>query len=201
MAELDRPRIAAAALRVADERGASGFTMRAVAEALGVTPMALYHHVADKAGLVALAVDAAICESPLPPPTGFWQDDLWEVARWVRDNSRAHPAIGRLRMTHQVWTPSIFPMSERWVSVWQQSGLPLDQALTAASVSSIAVIGLVEAEAGLEHLDPPPAEMLAMMPNARLLFCVARDREAGFELAVRSLIEGLHARLTVSPDG
>ena len=81
--ELDAARIAAAALAVADAQGAGGFTMRAVAEALGVTPMALYHHVEDKAALAALLVDAAIRQHPLPPPTGVWRDDLWTIARWT----------------------------------------------------------------------------------------------------------------------
>ena len=107
MAELTLKRIAEASLAVADEQGASGFTMRAVADHLGVTPMALYHHVTDKAGLVAVLVDEAIAERPLPAPTGIWQDDLWEVARWMRESTLAHPAVGRLRSAYHVWTRSI----------------------------------------------------------------------------------------------
>src|SRR5690348_5983574 len=121
----DLDNIAAAAMRVADERGAVGFTMRAVAEELGVTAMALYHHVPDKAGLVALIVDASIAEHPLPPPTGVWRAELWELALWMRRSMLDHPAVGKLRHAYRVWTPSIFPMTERWLSVWQQSGLPL----------------------------------------------------------------------------
>jgi len=64
----------------------------------------------------------------------------------------------------------------------------------------MAVIGLVEAEGALENMEPPPEEMLAMLPNARLAFSVRHDNDAGFELAVRSLIEGLHARLKVEPE-
>src|SRR6476660_10057935 len=124
-------------MRVMDERGAEGFTLRAVADELGVTPMALYHHVPDKAGLVALLVEAAIREQELPPPTGNWRDDLWEVARWMRDSVRAHPALGQLRRRYRVWTPSMLPMAERWLSVWQQSGLDVEQASLAAVTSSM----------------------------------------------------------------
>ena len=126
MAEFTREQIAEAALAVADERGAAGFTMRAVAETIGVTPMALYHHVEDKAALVALVVDASIAENPLPPPTGSWQEDLLAMARWTRETTLAHPAVARLRGAHNVWTPSIFPMTERWLGIWQQSGLELN---------------------------------------------------------------------------
>ncbi len=196
MAELTLQRIAAAALAVADEEGASGFTMRAVADAVGVTPMALYHHVEDKAALVALLVDAAISERPLPPPTGSWRDDLWAMACWMRESTVAHPAVARLRSDYRVWTSSIFPMTERWLSVWQQSGLELDSALLAASASSTAIIGFVEAELGLHELQLPNDTQLASFPNARLVFHLERDGDREFELVVRSVIEGVHARLT-----
>jgi AcrR family transcriptional regulator len=198
MAELTMQRIAAAALSVADERGASGFTMRAVADAVGVTPMALYHHVEDKAALVALLVDAAISERPLPPPTGSWREDLWEMACWMRESTMVHPAVARLRNKYRVWTASIFPMTERWLSVWQQSGLAFDAALLAASASSTAIIGFVEAELNLEELELPDERQLAPFPNARLTFHLERDGAREFELVVRSVIEGVHARLTAN---
>ena len=196
MAELTMQRIARAALDVADERGAAGFTMRSVAESLDVTPMALYHHVEDKAGLVALLVDAVVSERPLPPPTGSWQDDLWEVARWMREITLAHPAVARLRSEHRVWTASILPVTERWVSVWQQSGLDLESALIAASASSTAIIGSVEAEQLVQNADLPDDSLLWPFPSARLLLRRARQGDAEFELVVRSVIEGVHARLS-----
>jgi AcrR family transcriptional regulator len=195
MTELTMQRLAAAALSVADEHDVSGFTMRAVAEAVGVTPMALYHHVEDKAALVALLVDAAIAERPLPPPTGSWREDLWEMACWMRETTLVHPAVARLRRHYRVWTKSIFPMTERWLSVWQQSGLEFDTALLAASASSTAIIGFVEAELRLEELELPDDSQLASFPNARLAFHLERDSDREFELVVRSVIEGLHSEL------
>ncbi len=196
MAELTRERIAQAALDVADELGAARFTMRAVADSLGVTPMALYHHVEDKAALVALLVDAVISERPLPPPTGSWHDDLWEMAWWMRESTLTHPAVARLRRDHRVWTTSVFPMTERWLSLWQQSGLEFTDALLAASASSTAIIGFVEAELHLEDMEIPNDSQLASFPNARLAFHLERDGATEFELVVRSVIEGVHTQLT-----
>ncbi len=201
IAELDRERIAAAALAVADAGGIEGFTMRAVADALGVTPMALYHHVADKAALAALLVDAAISEHPLPEPTGAWRDDLWTIARWTRESRRAHPAVVRIRRAYHVWTNASLQMTERWLSLWQQSGLALDDALTAATTSSMAIVGLVEEEAMFQEMARPEAAALSWLPNARLMFNARRNRDAAFELAVRALIDGLCARLTGSEAG
>ena len=166
MAELTPARIARAALEVADEQGASGFSMRLVAERLGVTPMALYHHVDDKAALVALLVDEVIAETPLPSTTGKWRDDLFALALWMRQAALAHPAVGRLRNDYQVWTPSIFPMTERWLSVWQQSGLSLDAAMSASSASATAIIGFVEQEM-IQGQTEPPDEQHALVVSQR----------------------------------
>ncbi len=195
VAELTVERIAQESLRVVDEHGVSGFTMRAVAERLGVTPMALYHHVDDKAGLVALLVDEVIRGQTLPAPTGAWRDDLWELAHWMREVTRAHPAVGKLRNDYDVWTSAIFPMTERWLSVWQQSGLDLDAAMFAAAASSTAIIGFVEQELIQETSTPPTDAVLASFPNARFAFSVERDVAKEFELVVRALIEGLFTSL------
>jgi len=45
-------RIAAAARRLLDEEGIDAVTMRRVAEAVGITPMAIYRHFPDRAGLL-----------------------------------------------------------------------------------------------------------------------------------------------------
>lgn len=200
MADLTRARIADAALRVADELGADRFTMRAVAERLGVTPMALYHHVEDKAALVGLVVDAVIEGRPLPPPSGSWREDLWEMARWMRAVTLTHPAVSRLRNKHHVWTASVFPMTERWISVWQQSDLELRDALLAASATSSTIIGFVEQELTLQELAPPDPSMLALFPSARMAFAPKRDGNREFELVVRSVIDGVHSRLSWPPE-
>jgi AcrR family transcriptional regulator len=196
MGDLDTDRIAAAALAVADERGVDGFTMRAVADDLGVTPMALYHHVADKAALVALVVDKVINEQPLPPPSGEWQEDLWQMARWMRTSTIAHPNVSHLRRIHKVWTPNVLPMTERWFSVWQQSGLEFDDAMLAAATSSMAIVGLVEEEQLFREMVHPDERLLDWLPNTRHAFHRTPDRDDEFELVVRSIIEGIHSRLT-----
>jgi AcrR family transcriptional regulator len=199
LAELDAEAIAAAALQVSDEHGPAGLTMRAVAERLGVTPMALYHHVRDKAALVALMVNLAIRELELPAPTGDWREDMVTMAHWMRDATHAHPALMHLRREHRVWTPSILPMTERWAALWQQSGLGLEDAMLAAAVTSLAVIGSVESELIAPAMDRPTDGDLAMFPSARLMLTGRVDPEVAFELLVRSVIDGVHSRLSDRP--
>jgi AcrR family transcriptional regulator len=197
MAELDKDRIATAALRVANKHGVEGFTMRAVAEALDVTPMALYHHVQDKAALVTLIVDTAIRKHPFPHTTGIWQDDLLAVARWTRQGMVQHPVVAQLRRLYNVWTPSMLQLTERWLIIWQQSGLELQDAMLAASTSSMAINGLVKEEMLYRTLKFPDEKTLAWLPHVRRMFAAKPNRDAQFDLVVQSLIEGLHARLNV----
>jgi len=195
MADLDKGRIARAATAVADRAGPSGFTMKAVADELGVTPTALYRHVADKRDLVSLLVDATVTEYPLPEPTGDWRDDLWLLAATIRRSTLAHPTVSELARGHQIWSSSVLPITERWMSLWNQSGLPLDVALRGAVTTSLAIAGIVREELGLRHMQRPTEEALTWVPNARRAFRLDRDRDADFELIVRSLVDGVHARL------
>ena len=50
-------RIAAAARRLLDKEGAEAVTMRRVAQAVGITPMAIYRHYPDRAGLLNALAD------------------------------------------------------------------------------------------------------------------------------------------------
>jgi AcrR family transcriptional regulator len=165
MAALDVDSIVAVALRLSDERGAGAVTMRAVANELGVSPMALYHHVDGKAGLVGLLVDAVINERPLPESTGEWQEDLVQMAWWMRQLSHAHPAVAELHRQRQVWPSSILPVTERWMSLWQQSGLPLSDALYAATTTSVAIIGLVDAQLLFQNFIGPDESQLRRAPK------------------------------------
>jgi hypothetical protein len=159
------------------------------------TPMALYHHVQDKAALAALVVDPAIRERPLSPPKGVWQEDLWEMARWTRNSTLAHPALPHLRRAYRVWTPAVLSFTQSWLGLWQQSGLHLEKAILAAKTRSLAIGGLVDEEAIRREVVDPDGATLRLLPNARLLFKSKLDREVVFELAVRSLVQGLHTRL------
>ena len=146
---------------MADERGAGGFTMRAVAEALDVTPMALYYHVADKTALVGSSSTRSSVRSRCPAETGDWRDDLWEMARWMRQIAAAHPAVSQLRRHYRVWTPAVLPMTERWFRVWQQQrSRPRESAVRAAAASSLAIVGLAAEEGRFDEMELPDEAQL-----------------------------------------
>jgi TetR/AcrR family tetracycline transcriptional repressor len=199
LASLDKEKITATALALLDKRGLSAFTIRALAVALGVSPMALYHHVHNKAELAALVVDASLHQHPLAIPTGNWREDLWAMARWTREMALAHPAVQEVRRTYRIYTKHILLMADRWLSLWQQSGLDLKSAVVAATTSSMAIGGLVVEESVFRELDLPDPASTAHLPNARLLLQTRYNTELMFERGVRAIIDGLHARLMLEP--
>jgi AcrR family transcriptional regulator len=103
-AEWSREQIVRAALAIAEADGLAATTTRRVAARLGTGSASLYRHVANRAALIDLMVDAALDEYEPPVPTGDWRADL--VAEhmqrvrylrsrpWLVDASIERPPIG-----------------------------------------------------------------------------------------------------------
>ncbi len=82
---LDRDAIVAQAVAFADERGTDALSMRKLAAELGYEVMSLYNHVANKAEVLALMVDAVAAEIPAPDP----DDDPLVAVRTLAIDTRA----------------------------------------------------------------------------------------------------------------
>jgi len=65
---LRRERVLRGAVEVADAAGVGSLTMRSLAQHLGVKPMALYDHVANKSEILDGIVDLVFGEIELPSP-------------------------------------------------------------------------------------------------------------------------------------
>jgi AcrR family transcriptional regulator len=92
---LSRQRVVLAAIQHADGAGLEGLTMRHVAKALGVAPMALYRHVASRDDLIDAMVDVVFGEIVLPLGGAGWKPAMRERALSLRDALARHRwAIG-----------------------------------------------------------------------------------------------------------
>jgi AcrR family transcriptional regulator len=90
-----RDRVLQAAMEHADEGGLEAFTMRRLAHVLGVAPMSLYRHVANKDDLVDGIVDLVFGEIDLPARGADWKSAMRQRAVSVREALTRHPwAIG-----------------------------------------------------------------------------------------------------------
>lgn len=106
-----RRQILDAALAIADERGLDAVSMRSVAARVGLTPMALYPYVGNKAALLDGIVDRLLAALPLLPTEVDWRERLLAMAQGLRDLARRHPAAFPLLLTR----PSVTPDAARAV--------------------------------------------------------------------------------------
>jgi AcrR family transcriptional regulator len=94
---LTRDRVLQAAIAHADTGGLEALTMRTLAEVLGVAPMALYRHVANKDDLIDAMVDVVFTEIGVPAGGGHWRASMRRRAIAVREALTRHPwAVGLL---------------------------------------------------------------------------------------------------------
>src|SRR4051794_39923053 len=94
---LSRDRVLRAALSVADAGGLASLTIRSLAQELGVKPMSVYYHVANKDEILAALVDIVFDEILLPVPGGNWRSEMRTRASSAREVLARHRwAIGLL---------------------------------------------------------------------------------------------------------
>ncbi len=94
-ARLSRDRVVRAALSLADEGGIESFSMRNLAKELGVVPMALYKHVANKGELLDGMVDIVFSEAEFSSDRADWKTAMRQRAISMREALLRHPwAIG-----------------------------------------------------------------------------------------------------------
>ena len=94
---LSRARVLQAAMALADDAGIESLTMRRLGEELGVGPMALYRHIANKDDLIDAMVDVVFSEIGVPWFDGDWKRAMRDRAIAVRESLIRHRwAIGIL---------------------------------------------------------------------------------------------------------
>jgi AcrR family transcriptional regulator len=176
-ARINRARVLAQALALADERDLDAVTMAELAQRLEVTTMALYRHVASKADLLDGLVELLLAEAVQPAPQLPWPERLAAFANDLRATARRHP--------------SVFPL------------LLQRPAATAEARRARAAISLALADAGIpqERTD----QMQRLLSTAILGFALsevagrfdaqtAQERDADFELLLELLTHAIQSQ-------
>ena len=101
-------KITAAARRLLDREGAEAVTMRRVADAVGITAMAIYRHYPDRAALLNALADQGFAEltavlgrRQLPADPGNIEARLLRMAGIYLDHALAHPQLFQLMFLHR----------------------------------------------------------------------------------------------------
>jgi TetR/AcrR family tetracycline transcriptional repressor len=206
---LSRGQVLDAAIAIVDADGLEVLTMRRLGAALGVDPMAIYHHVPDKSalfdGLVERAYDAIVT----PEPTGDWQEDLRALSHAARAAFLVHPHLVLLVGTRPPITDSAFDLVEATTAIALRAGFSAQLAADTFDCVGRLIIGHVLAEAGrppggevgggeAEHraaqhsLSPERFPSLAAVERAG----VDHDPDRLFALALDGLIAALSSAAT-----
>lgn len=147
-AQIDRAAVLAASLEVADDKGIDGVTMQAVADRLGVTPMALYRHVDNKADLLDGVVEGLLTEFPAPDPDLPVTERLRQLAGAVRASARRHPTVFPLLLQRPATTPGSRRVRETIYEALRKAGMAEEKVPRVERLLSTMVLGFAASEAG-----------------------------------------------------
>ena len=209
-APLDRTRVADTALKLLNEVGLDGLTLRAIAKELEVKAPALYWHFKDKQALLdEMATEMyrrMVAATPLDPDEG-WRERL------LRSNRGLRAALLGYRDGAKVFSGSRFTgiehaeQMEDNLRLLTAAGFALADAVRATSTTYLYTLGFVTEEQGVE---PLPGERRAgydIEQRARLMADFPLSAQAGaeiftdydrhFEEGLAVVIAGIEARYGV----
>ncbi len=125
---LRRQTVLDTAVALADAEGLGALSMRRLADALGVVPMALYKHVADKEDLLDGIVGTLIDQVPETTvrPAGDWRLAAHETLTAMRAVVMSHPWARRVIETRTRRTPTVLGHMERVSQIFLGAGFSPD---------------------------------------------------------------------------
>ncbi|GAB3898650.1 TetR/AcrR family transcriptional regulator C-terminal domain-containing protein [Kibdelosporangium lantanae] len=124
---LSRMHVVRAAIAIADVEGLDAVSMRRLAVDLGVGPMSLYRHVANKDELVTRMADEVFgeCDLPVPGPDG-WRAKLELIARQQWELCGRHLWLpGVVSFTRPALVPNMMAHTEWTLRALDGLGLPM----------------------------------------------------------------------------
>ncbi len=153
---LSSTRVLQAAVGLADEAGLEAFSMRGLAQELGVVPMALYKHVANKDELLDGMVDIVFSEIELPPEDLEWRSAMRRRAISTREALKRHSwAIGMMESRHP--GPANLRNHNAVMGCLRKAGFSFEMAIHAYSVQDAYIYGFALQERDLAFESPDSA--------------------------------------------
>ncbi|GGN90759.1 TetR family transcriptional regulator [Streptomyces albiflavescens] len=208
--KLDKKQVVDTALRLLNEVGLDGLTLRAIAKELNVQAPALYWHFKNKQELLdEMATEMyrrMVEEAPLAPDV-TWQERLLTANRGLR------AALLSYRDGAKVFSGSRFTGTlhavemERTLRLFTEAGFTLAQAVRATSTAYLYALGFVTEEQGVQPLPGERREGYDVEERARRMADFPLSAAAGaeifedydrhFEDGLALVIAGIEARYGV----
>lgn len=145
---LSRERIIAAALELVDEAGAEQLSMRQLGRRLGVDPMAIYHHLPNKAAVLDGIVEALWggLELPAAEPGESWRAVLSQIFTALRERLLSHPRAVVVVGSRPLVTPASLRLVDEALARLAAAGLPGAGAMPLLDCLSAFTVGKTLAE-------------------------------------------------------
>ena len=181
---LNRDSVLRRAVALADEIGIGALSMRRLAQELGVVPMALYKHVANKEELLDGLVGIVIGEIDPPETDVAWREAVRRRVLSARGVLLRHPWARRVLETRVTQTPEVLGYMESFIGMFLAGGLSVDLTHHVMHALGSRMWGFTQ-----ELFDGSPAQpvapeqqsammaqMAAVYPNILAVATVARHR-------------------------
>lgn len=208
-APLDRAEIMSKAHEIVRADGLDALNMRRLADELGVTPMAIYHHVKNKKALLFELVNDVWRQvnDQFPAPAGDFDEWFIECALVTRRVWLEHIALVNLSMAVAPADEALMANTQMMALAFEAAGYP-DVPLAATAMQNF-LLGSIATWANRHvasaFFDRDPVEVLGQArrllderdaaPNHRGVLETRFDErdELNFEPALRALLRGLHS--------
>ncbi|GAA4348939.1 TetR/AcrR family transcriptional regulator [Angustibacter luteus] len=123
---LNKDRVLEAAVAFADDAGIESLSMRNLAQGLGVVPMALYKHVANKEELLDGMVDVIVTEIEPAVATTDWRTAVRQRVLSARQALLRHPWASRVIETRTSPTPLVLAYLDSMIGLFRAGGFSID---------------------------------------------------------------------------
>lgn len=191
----------AAGLALIDKGGADGITMRGLADAVGVTPMALYNHFSSKRDLLAAVAAHVIDRGEFDGRHADWREQVRHCFRILRKLCLDHPGLPRLIEAEGVAPASVFIPMEVTLRALEEAGLSSIESLRAYFILVGFTLGQASYQTRGPHPDLEPSERVrAERLSGRGYSAIGRlempqtwDFEASFEFGLDLILRGVAA--------
>jgi AcrR family transcriptional regulator len=208
---LSRERVLRTAVALADDAGIDAVSMRNLAQELGVVPMALYKHVANKDELLDGMVDAIVGQIDPPAIDTDWKTTIRQRILSARQVLLRHPWASRVieerTRARTDPTPAVMDYMESMIGIFRAGGFSTDLTHHALHAMGSRLLGfsqeLFEDTAGTgPDPAPPPPELVERFPHITELMTAITHEEGSvvgpgcddqfeFEFALDLLLNGL----------
>jgi AcrR family transcriptional regulator len=205
---LSKERVLGAAVALADEGGVDALSMRRLAQELGVVPMALYKHVANKDEMLGGMIDVVVGEIDPPLSGTDWKTAVRQRVLSARSALLRHPWASQVIESRTDPTPAVLKYMDSMVGMFRAGGFSIDLTHHAMHAMGSRLLGFSQelfddtADAGPE-MDPVMLRELAKgYPHiTEMVMAITHDDESvvgtgcddqfEFEFALDLMLDGL----------